>query len=199
MATLRSRTLPALACIVAVLVASSCGEDGEPRPGATDPCHTAAAGVLGCAANIQATPGGNDTLDVQQACRKLVNCGVLAGELLNASGTGCAGDADCGTGECLPNKDGTPVCFYHALDYQWCVSRLVGDTNGERCGSGGFQQAEVDAALRCISRTDCAALGAPFDLKARSRSSRPDIDKYTCNDGSSKYTATVCDAGLLSY
>lgn len=186
---------------LAALLWGACGEDGKPRPGSSDPCDTPVAGVLGCRADGDQSPAGDGlTADAAtEACRKLVACGILASEYFTGSGTECELKTDCGSGECMPNHEGAFRCHYHRLDFFWCVERL-NERRANRCDNEDpFTTEEVDAIVRCIDRTQCAALGLPFDVKQGS----PEVgalDAFVCNDGETRvFAATVCDHGLLEY
>ena len=179
-----------------------CGEDAAPHPGFRGPCETAVGPVFGCPASGAVGtsafgPGVEAT--IIDACNRLVSCGQLSAERLVAGASECQSDSDCGTGECLPNKDNAPRCHFHSLDLLWCVERLSKGRADPCDGERDFDQIEVAATLSCIVETSCESLGLPFPEKLLGRDNRADVDKYTCNDGKTVFTATVCDHGLLSY
>lgn len=176
-----------------VLVA--CGEDGKPVPGYADPCDTPMAGTIGCPASTGVT---SSQPTIEDACHKLVSCGILAGEYLSRSGTECSTGADCKGGECLETNDGNR-CHWHYLDYRWCTGHLANPGN-DPCGANQpFTAQQVESTVACISITPCASLGLLFWQK-RISDNRPDLDKFTCADGEkTTWTATICDHGLLDY
>lgn len=158
---------------------AGCGADGDdpnhhdvPVPGYAGACSTPMAGVLGCPASPVIPPAATP----EQACGKLVTCGILADQREVKSGDN----------------------WIHALDYRWCVNRLR-DPGDRRCADGRYTLEEVDLAVRCILATPCATLGAILTQKLENRDKRPDIDEYRCADNTSIWTATVCDHGLLYY
>lgn len=157
------------------------------------------AGVLGC----PAAPPSPRVFTVQDACQKLVGCGVLAGDYVNRTGPECTDNNSCTTrpgGECLPHGEGHQ-CFFPFLDYSWCVHRLSALAEladpCDRDQHPGVQA--VQQALDCISVTKCPALGLSFIEKRKGREERSEKDKYICSDQTKVWTATICDAGLLSY
>lgn len=200
MPSMRARLI-SLAIPICAVLCGACGEDGKPRPGSSDPCDTPIAGVLGCRADRDPLLAG-DTFPIDaatEACGKLVACGILASEYFSATGTECQLKADCGSGECLPNHEGAFRCHYHRLDFFWCVER-INERRTNRCDNEDpFTTEEVDAIVRCIERTQCAALGLPFSVKQSDQEAGA-LDAFVCNDGETRvFTATVCDHGLLEY
>jgi hypothetical protein len=197
-----SKSFGVLGALAAALALGGCGDETKPHPGYADPCTTAMAGTLGCP--VSATTPGARPPTVDEACRKLVSCGILAGEFLTDSGTACASSKECtATGaECVANSQGALRCHNPTLDFTWCVVKLSlprGAT--DPCDQNvPFSVEHVQAALACIGSTPCGALGATFADKRLQRSQRPEIDKYTCSDGVHfRWTATTCDFGLLAY
>lgn len=178
-------------------IAAGCGEDGKPSPGFADPCETPMGGAIGCP---PATGGLPLVATVEQACQRLVSCGILAGEYLRSSSTSCSKSADCAGGQCLKNANGDDRCHYPYLDYRWCVGGL-NPQEASLCGqTQSYSGGQVEATLQCIMTTPCTSLGLLFWQKRISSSDRPELDKITCPDGKTDYwTATVCDHGLLSY
>jgi hypothetical protein len=190
-------------CLVLLL---GCGDETKPHPGYADPCATPMAGALGCP--ITGSAPGSRSLTIDEACRKLTSCGILAGELLTDSGTACGSSKECTVpgGECLPNSQGASRCHNPTLDFQWCVTRLSlaripGWTPTDPCDSNqSFSIEHVQATLACITTSQCGSLGASFADKRLPRAQRPEIDKYLCKDGKrARWTATICDFGLLAY
>jgi hypothetical protein len=192
-----STVLPAAGLLV-FCAAAACGDDGDARSGSADPCNSIVGPALGCPARAEKPQPVAMTIGA--ACDKLVQCGVLAGEFFGrGSSTDCSGDDDCGTGVCLANSEGVRTCRYHHLDHFWCVSNFD-DRRTDPCNDRHVYSAEeLAATLRCIERTSCGALGLPFSEKRVSQSRRAEFDKYTCKDGDSVFTATICDHGLLAY
>ena len=189
-------------CVVALaflFLASSCGESGKPSPGFAAPCTTPMAGVLGCPAQVSS----NVEIDsvVVDACRRLVTCGILAANNLEASGTGCDTSSNCEQnrgGECIATSSGQR-CHYPNLDYWWCTHRFLGRPN-DPCDDSAYSQTHLDTAVDCILSTEsCQALGLSFSEKKVSAEHRSDLDKYSCKDGKVRWTATICDNGILSY
>ncbi len=187
----------------AVVLLVGCGDETKPHPGYADPCTTAMAGALGCPARVAAPV--DRPLTVDEACRKLVSCGILAGRYLRDSGTGCSTSKECtATGaECLANSSGNLRCHNPALDFTWCVVKLSlprGAT--DPCDQNiAFSVEHVEATLACIGASPCSSLGASFADKLLQSSQRPAIDKYLCENNPKlvRWTATTCDFGLLYY
>ena len=214
-ARLPERAAPLLLITTLVILAAGCGETGQPDPGYGDPCEMAAAGVLGCPAMpVQA----QTVATVADACKKLVECGVLAESYMTGSSTACENNSTCtGPGaKCLVtvNKatgESASTCHEPYLDYWWCVRRLeLTSTLTNPCDEKGrFTAEHVRQALACIQVTACASLGLPFGTKrlgacsaetAAGTACRTPMDKLTCADQThTAWTATTCDFGMLSY
>ena len=192
--------------LIALPLLAACGADTKPHPGYADPCTTPMSGVLSCppaAINPQAGT-------MAEACRKLVACGVLAESYVSPSGTACSATEDCNKesrgpgGECLLNTSGNSVCHYHSLDYYWCMLRFT-ELGADPCDDQAlrFTDLHVESAVECIEVNDCSVLGAGFSEKmARLQKGKgAENDQYICKkDGkTNKWTATICDGGLLSY
>lgn len=84
---MRSRGGLPLAGALALALASACVGEGEPQPGFVDPCRTPQAPLLGCPPPTV----GEQPFTIEDACRKLVDCGVLALDApeSNADFVGC--------------------------------------------------------------------------------------------------------------
>ncbi|MCC6746511.1 MAG: hypothetical protein IT371_02570 [Deltaproteobacteria bacterium] len=191
------------ACLLRVapatlLVLTACGSDGKPTPGVLDPCESPMAGVLGCAAGQRAgITAAQPTIEA--TCRRLEACGIIGGAFLRPSGDECKEDSQCGVGSCLPDDKGVPRCRYHYLDHAWCVARLTLGRSDPCGGDRRYGADELASIGRCIDQLACGSLGLPLAAKLGSAEKRPALDKYTCNNGKSMWTATVCDNGLLGY
>lgn len=191
----------------AIMLLLACGDETKPHPGYADPCATPMAGALGCPITPNA-PGAR-SLTVDEVCRKLTACGILASELLTDSGTACTSGKECPVpgADCLVNSQGAARCHNPSLDFIWCVTRLSLTripnhwSPNDPCDSNRpFTAEHVQAILSCATATPCGALGASFADKRLQRAQRPEIDLYLCPNGTSKvWTATTCDFGLLSY
>jgi hypothetical protein len=190
-------------CLLLVVGLAGCGDEGKPRPGYADPCSTPMAGALGCPAS--ATGSGSARMGPADACRKLVQCGILAQQFLRDSSTACDNNTVCTAGaggECRVNAQNQSRCHYPTLDLYWCVTRLtLARDRIDPCNDKQpFTAEHVEAALQCIAATPCAALGLAFDDKRLPAERRPELDRFTCL-GNSKtiWSATICDFGLLWY
>lgn len=72
------RALPLLLTIAL----ASCADAGEPQSSAVDPCLSSQAALLGCPA---APPAAAPT--IEDACLKLVDCGIIPLNFVNADGS----------------------------------------------------------------------------------------------------------------
>jgi hypothetical protein len=161
------------------------------------------AGVLDCPAQAINPPADS----ISEACRKLATCNILADTHMHESGTACSSSEECNRegrgpgGECLTNEKGESRCYYHNLDYFWCVLRFTQLDNDPCDGNVRFTVDNVQAAIGCIAVTGCSALGASFPEKQQRQNGKvADNDKYVCKNGTTTiWTATICDGGLLEY
>jgi len=195
-----------VAAFFLLVIWASCGEDGKPQPGYSDPCSTPMAGVLNC------PPGAQENIQdftIYDACEKMVSCGILARSYLRNEGpSDCPEGNTCDIkrgGECLVLPEGGTRCHFPYLDYWWCTSKFTQGLRSDPCATSQesnlpYTAQHLQQALRCIAVTPCAPLGLTFEDKRISSDKRPELDKYTCKDGKTKvWTATICDFGLLSY
>jgi len=155
------------------LIGVGCGDEGKPTPGFAGPCDTPMAAVVGCPAAGAGSLAPLAAID--GACDRLVSCGILAAEYLVPAG---------GSRE-------------HRLDYRWCVDLLRQPPN-DPCAGTRLDADVRDAAVACILTTPCTALGLPLSQKLKG-SERDPLDRYSCNNDTAIWTATVCDHGLLRY
>jgi hypothetical protein len=197
--------------VLLLLALTACGEDNKPLPAYADPCTMPMAGVLACPpATIN--PPATTSAD---ACRKLTTCGILAEKYMVSNDTNCSSNDECntrgGTSECLANSTGQLKCHYHRLDYTWCLRQLT-ELDQDPCPPNYQITADqVAAAIHCIDVNACTVLGATFADKLRRTegdATHPAVamnDRYVCKQPNSEgkvvtvWTATICDAGLLSY
>jgi len=169
------------------------------------------AGPLGCPAgtnNGASLDTGEAT--VEEACDKLVQCGILAESYLGEHGqSGTCPDKPCNAkpgGRCIAVQSGFQ-CFYLYLDRYWCVLQLTALRSQNPCSMSpapaAFTTEDVAMAVSCIMATSCPALGMPFDEKIKSAEHRGEMDLFICKTTTSsnpkRWTATICDNGLLSY
>jgi hypothetical protein len=197
--------------VLLLLALGSCGEDNKPLPAYADPCTTPMAGLLSCPAGTINPP----VTTAADACRKLTDCGILAEKYLVSNDTNCSGNDECntrgGTNECLANSQGQLKCHYHRLDYTWCLRQLT-EMDTDPCPpSYQFSSDQVAGTIHCIDASACTVLGATFADKLRRNDGtdgHPAVatnDRYVCKQPNSEgkvvtvWTATICDAGLLSY
>ncbi len=190
------------ACFVLYFVSFlvGCSDDKEPQTGYTDPCATPLAGPLGCPLSRQIPSSDHTIFD---ACSRLVDCGILSAEYFKRTEQGCINDLECGSGKCLTTKDNQQKCYYHYLDYLWCVNRFS-SIGADPCAKDkNFNSGDLSSAVFCIMTTPCNALGLPFALKldpAKNLDSDAQQDTFMCQNG--KYyiaTATTCEQGILDY
>jgi hypothetical protein len=190
----------------------SCGEDAHPGSGYSSPCDTPAFGAMGCPAR---PPSTSNSVTIYDACNKLVSCGVLANEWFGYSSGDCSTAASCantstaratgGPGRCIKSGN-NQRCYYHAMDYAWCVARF--STPGSHpCAGKPFVSDDIKSILSCIASTPCSTVGLALDDRYSRSTSRPHLrprkeresDKITCNNNHIYWTATTCDQGLLRY
>lgn len=100
---------------------------------------------------------------------------------------------------CRSDDEGNLRCFRHYLDTHWCIV-VFSEAPSDPCDGHHYSRAEIDSVLSCIQALSCSALGLPRGQKALSGEQRPPLDRYTCPDGTSqRWTATICDNGILAY
>jgi hypothetical protein len=157
------------------------------------------AGPLGCPFTPQSPASTATYFD---ACKKLVECGILSADFLGKRGEKCFDNLECGSGACLAPDNGEQRCYFHYLDYHWCTARLS-SPGADPCEKEKFfSSGHLASAIFCIMSTPCNALGLPFALKLDPKKMALDEhqDVYMCQNGKLYVaTATTCEQGILQY
>ena len=192
------RGVGTLLCLGGAAMLTGCGDDTSAHPGNAGFCSGALTAAFPCPRQQARRDADDSDPSVAKACDRLVECGLLAAEFLGSVGQSCGDDADCGDGRCLEAGNGSLRCHRPYLDRRWCTSRLSLGAS-DPCGEGRFGQQESLLVRRCILRTPCHALGLQFADKRRPSSRRPSADNFTCDNGDTVSSATICDPGLLTY
>ncbi|MBW2731027.1 MAG: hypothetical protein JRH20_01470 [Deltaproteobacteria bacterium] len=160
--------------LASLLLVSACGEDDASVPGYTSPCLSPMGSVLDCPASASVPATKNAT--PEDACERLVQCGILAGERI-------VGDP-----------------LHHEFDYRWCLGRLRLPPQDPCESHRRYTPDHVNPAIECMMSTPCVALGEPFSAKFVGGDDSSTIDSYLCPDGTTtRCTATICDHGILNY